>query len=95
MGVTLKDRENRIDRRIADQKSCRPDLTIKKKADIDIWELNRKEREHMLTQIAEYRRRNKIRDWGELIFILGFIFYILYDIYKDGDLDAFFKFFTI
>ena len=84
MDVTRKDRENRIDKRIVDQKNYKSDFTKTEKADIDIWELNRKEREHMLTQIAKYRYKNRIRDWIELIFMLGFICYMLYDIYKDG-----------
>jgi hypothetical protein len=72
MGVTKKDRENRL----------------------DIYELHFKEREHLLTQMAKYRRRNRIREWIELIFMLGFICYMLYDIYKDGDLDTIIKFLT-
>ena len=70
MGVTKKDRENRIDKRIVDQKSYKSDFTKTKKEDIDIWELHLKEREHMLTQIAKYRRKNRIREWIELIFML-------------------------
>ena len=64
------------------------------KHDIDIRKLHLKEREHMLTQIAEYRRKNRIRDWIELIFMLGFIYYMLYDMYKTGDLDTIIKFIT-
>jgi len=92
MGVIKKDRENRIDKRIVDQKSYKPDFTKTEKDDIDTWELHLKEREHMLTKIAKYRRKNRIRDWIELIFMLGFICYMLYDIYIDGDLDTIFKF---
>jgi hypothetical protein len=48
----------------------------------------------MLTQIAKARRTSRIRNWIELIFMLGFIYYMLYDIYKDGDLDTIIKFLT-
>ena len=48
----------------------------------------------MLTQIAEYRRKNRIREWIELIFMLGLIYYMLYDMYKAGDLDTIIKFLT-
>ena len=92
MGVTKKDRENIIDRRIVNQKSYMSDFTKTEKYDIDIWELHVKEREHILTQIAKDRRTSKIRTWIELIFMLGFIYYMLYDIYKDGDLDTIIKF---
>ena len=92
MGVTKKDRENRIDKRIVNQKSYMSDFTKIEKDDIDIWELHVKEREHILTQIAKDRRTSKIRTWIELIFMLGFIYYMLYDIYKDGDLDTIIKF---
>ena len=94
MGVTKKDRENRIDKRIVDQKSNKSDFTKTEKDDIDIWRLHVKEREYMLTQIAKYRRKNRTRDWIELILMLGFICYMLYDIYKDGDLDTIIKFLT-
>jgi hypothetical protein len=94
MGVTNKDRENRIDKRIVDQKSYKSDFTKKEKNDIDLWDFHLKEREHMLTQLAKYRRKHRIRDWIELIFMLGFICYMLYDIYKDGDLDTIIKFLT-
>jgi hypothetical protein len=94
MVVTRKDRENRIDKRIVDQKSYKSDFTKTEKNYIDIRDLHLKEREHMLTQIAKYRRKKRIRDWIELIFILGFICYILHDIYKDGDLDPIIKFLT-
>ena len=79
---------------IEKQKSYKSDFTNTEKNDIDIWELHVKEREHVLAQIAKYRRKNRIRDWIELIFMLGFIFYMLYDIYKDGDLDTIIKFLT-
>ena len=94
MGITKKDRENRIDKRIVDQKSYKSDFTKTEKDDIDIWELHVKERERMLTQIAKYRRKNRIRDWIELLIMLGFICYMLYDTYKDGDLDTIIKFLT-
>jgi len=92
MGVTKKDRENIIDKRIVNQKSYMSDFTKTEKDDIDIWELHVKEREYILTQIAKDRRTSKIRTWIELIFMLGFIYYMLYDIYKDGDLDTIIKF---
>ena len=97
MGVTKKDRENRIDKRIVNQKSYMSDFTKTEKDDtekddIDIWELHVKEREYILTQIAKARRTSRIRTWIELIFMLGFICYMLYDIYKDGDLDTIIKF---
>ncbi len=92
MGITKKDRENRIDKRIVNQKSDMSDFTKTEKDDIDIWELHVKEREHILAQIAKARRTSRIRTWIELIFMLGFICYMLYDIYIDGDLDTIFKF---
>ena len=92
MGITKKDRENKIDKRIVNQKSDMSDFTKTKKDDIDIWELHVKEREYILTQIAKDRRTSRIRTWIELIFMLGFIWYMLYDIYKDGDLDTIIKF---
>jgi hypothetical protein len=97
MGVTKKDRENRIDKRIVNQKSYMSDFTKTEKDDtekddIDIWELHVKEREYILTQIAKARRTSRIRTWIELIFMIGFIYYMLYDIYKDGDLDTIIKF---
>ena len=95
MGVTNKDRENRIDKRIVNQKSYMSDFTKTEKADIDIWELHVKEREYILTQIAKDRRTSRIRTWIELIFMLSFIYYMLYDIYKDGDLDTIIKFLKI
>lgn len=94
MGITENNRENRIDKRIVDQKSYKSDFRKIKQDNLDIWQLHVKEREHMLTQIAKYRRKNRIRDWIELILMLGFICYMLYDIYKDGDLDTIIKFLT-
>ena len=79
---------------IEKQKNHKSDFTKIEKHDIDIWKLHLKEREHMLTQIAEYRCKNRIRDWIELILMLGFIFYMLYDMYKAGDLDTIIKFLT-
>jgi len=95
MGVTKKDRENRIDKRIVNQKSYMSDFTKTEKDDIDIWELHVKEREYILAQIANDRRTSRIRNWIELIFMLGFIYYMLYDIYKDEGLDTIFKFLKI
>ena len=92
MGVIKKDRENRIDKRIVDQMSYKSDFTKTEKNDIDIWDLHRKEREHILTQIATARRTSRIRTWIELIFTLGFICYMLYDTYQDGHLDTIIKF---
>ena len=82
MVVTKKDHENRIDKRIVNQKSYKSDFRKTQKNDIDIWELHVKEREHILAQIAKYRRSNRIRSLIEIIFMLGFICYMLYDIYK-------------
>ena len=84
MVITKKDRENRIDKRIVNQKNYKSDFTKTEKHDIDIWELNVKERDHILTQIAKYRRTNRIRSLIEIIFMLGFICYMLYDIYRNG-----------
>ena len=93
MGVTKKDRENRIDKRIVNQKSYMSNITKTEKTNIDIWELHVKEREYILAQIAKDRRTSRIRNWIELIFIfIGFIYYMLYDIYKDGSLDTIIKF---
>ena len=92
MGVTKKDRENRINKRILNQKSYMSNITKTEKTDIDIWEMHVKEREYILAQIAKDRRTSRIRNWIELIFMLGFIYYMLYDIYKDGDLDTIIKF---
>ena len=75
-------------------KNHKSDFTKIEKDNIDIWKLHHKEREHMLTQIAEYRRKSRIRDWIELILMLGFIYYMLYDMYKAGDLDTIIKFLT-
>ena len=94
MVVTKKDRANRIDKRIVDQKNYKSNFTKTEKADVDIWELHFKEREQMLTKLAEYRQKKNIRDWIELILLLGFMFYMLYDIYKDGDFDTIIKFLT-
>ena len=47
MGVTKKDRENRIDKRIVNQKSYMSDFTKTEKDDIDIRELHVKEREYI------------------------------------------------
>ncbi|MGD2012349.1 MAG: hypothetical protein PVG84_01340 [Desulfobacterales bacterium] len=79
---------------IEKQKNHKSDFTKIEKHGIDIWKLHIKEREHMLTQIAEYRRKNRVREWIELIFMLGFIYYMLYDMYKAGDLDTIIKFLT-
>ena len=77
---------------IEKQKSYKSDSTKIGQENRDIWELHLKEREHMLAQIAKYRRKNRTRDWIELILMLGFIYYMLYDMYKAGDLDAIIKF---
>ena len=77
------------------KKSYMSDITKIEKNDVDIWELRLKEREHMIAQIAKYRRKDRIRDWSELLVMLGFICYMLYDTYKDGDLDAIIKFIRI
>ncbi len=94
MAVTKKYRENRIDKQIVNQKSYMSNFTKTKKDQIDIWELHVKEREYILSQIAKDRRTSRIRTWIELIFMLGFIWYMLYDIYKDGDLNTIIKFLT-
>ena len=47
---------------------------------------------HILAQIAKAARISRIRTWIELIFMLSFIYYMLYDLYKDGDLDTIIKF---
>ena len=77
---------------IEKQKSYKSDFTKIEKNDVDLWELRLKEREHMIAQIAKYRRKDRIRDWSELLVMLGFICYMLYDTYKDGDLDPIIKF---
>ena len=59
-----------------------------------IWELHAKEREQILAQLAKSTRTNRIRSWIELIIMLSFIYYMLYDMYKDGDLDTIIKFLT-
>ena len=74
------------------QNSLKSDFTKVKKNDVDIWELRLKEREQMIAQMAKYRRRSRIRDWSELLVMLGFICYMLYDTYKDGDLDSIINF---
>ncbi len=84
MGVTKKDRENRINKRIVNQKSYMSDFTKTERDNIDIWKLHLKEREYILSQIAKAARTSRIRTWIELMFMLGFIYYMLYDIYKDG-----------
>jgi hypothetical protein len=94
MAVTKKYRENRIDKQIVNQKSYMSDFTKTEKDDIDIWESHVKEREYILAQIAKASRTSRIRTWIELIFMLGFIWYMLYDIYKDGDLNTIIKFLT-
>ena len=71
------------------QKSHKTHFTKTEKDDTDIWDLPVKEREHILTQI------NRARTWIELIIMLSFIYYMLYDIYKDGDLDTIIKFLKI
>jgi len=77
------------------QKSHKTHFTKTEKDDTDIWDLHVKEREHLLAQIAKDRRTNRARIWIELIFMLSFIYYMLYDIYKDGDLDTVINFFKI
>jgi len=77
------------------QKSHKTHFTKTEKDDTDIWDLHVKEREHLLAQIAKDRRTNRARVWIELIFMLSFIYYMLYDIYKDGDLDTIINFFKI
>ena len=74
------------------KKSYKSDFTKTEKVDVDIWELSAEEREHILNQIAKDARKNRIRNWLELIAMLSFIYYMLYDIYKDGDLDTIIKF---
>ena len=79
---------------IEKQKSYKSDSTKTEQDDVDIWELHVKEREQILTQIAKAARVSRIRTWMELMFMLGFIYYMLYDMYKDGDLDTIIKFLT-
>ena len=79
---------------IEKQKSYKSDLTTTEQDDVDIWDLHVKEREEIMTQIAKAARVSRIRTWMELTFMLGFIYYMLYDMYKDGDLDTIIKFLT-
>jgi hypothetical protein len=78
---------------IGKQKSYKSGFKKTEKDDVDIWELSAEEREHIVNQIAKDARKNRIRNWLELTFMLGFIYYMLYDMYKDGDLDTIIKFF--
>ena len=77
---------------IEKQKRYKSDFTKTEKDDVDFWELRVEEREHIMNQIAKNARTNRIRTWIELTFMLGFIYYMLYDMYKDGDLDMIIKF---
>jgi hypothetical protein len=77
---------------IEKKKSYKSDFTKTEKADVDIWELSAEKRAHILNQITKSARNNRIRNWLELIFMLSFIYYMLYDMYKDGDLDTIIKF---
>jgi hypothetical protein len=79
---------------IEKQKSYKSDSTKTEQNSIDIWESHVKEREQILAQVAKAARVSRIRNWIELIFMLGFIYYMLYDMYKDGDLDNIIKFLT-
>lgn len=74
------------------QKGYKSDFTKTEKDDVDIWELSVEQRKHILKQIANNARKNRIRNWFELTFMLGFIYYMLYDMYKDGDLDTIINF---
>ena len=74
------------------EKSHKSHFTKTEKDDVDIWELHNKEREHLITQIVINRRTNRFRTWFEFIAMLSFIYYMLYDMYKDGDLDTIIKF---
>ena len=56
-----------------------------------IWGNNVRFPCHLFWDVAA-RRTSRIRNWIELIFMLGFIYYMLYDIYKNGDLDTIIKF---
>jgi len=76
---------------IEKQKSYKSDFTETGKVDVDIWELRAEEREHILKQIAKNARKTRIRNWFELIFMLSFIYYMLYDTYKAGDFDTIIK----
>ena len=77
---------------IEKQKIFKSDFTEIEKDYVDIWELRAEEREHILKQIVKDRRKNRIRNWLELTFMLSFIYYMLFDMYKDGDLDTIIKF---
>jgi t-SNARE complex subunit (syntaxin) len=77
---------------IEKQKSYKSDFSETEKGDVDIWELRVEERDHILKQIAKDARKNRIRNWFELIFMIGFIYYMLYDTYKAGDFDTIIKF---
>ena len=77
---------------IEKQKRYKSDFTKTEKDDVDFWELRVEEREHIMNQIAKNARTNRIRTWIELTFMLGFIYYMLYDMYKDGGLDMIIKF---
>jgi hypothetical protein len=79
---------------IENHESYKSDLTKTEQDDVDIWELHVKEREEIMAQIAKAARVSRIRNWIELICMLGFIYYMLYDMYKDGDLDTIIKFLT-
>ena len=74
------------------QKNSKSDFTKTEEGDVDIWELRAEEREYIISQLAKGARKNRIRNWLELIFMLGFIYYMLYDTYKAGDLDTIIKF---
>jgi hypothetical protein len=76
---------------IEKQKSYKSDFKETGKSDVDIWELRAEEREHILKQIAKNARKTRIRNWFELIFMLSFIYYMLYDTYKAGDFDTIIK----
>jgi len=79
---------------IEQQKSYNSDFIKTGQNEIDIWELHVKEREQIMTQIAKAARVSRTRTWIELICMLCFIYYMLYDMYKDGDLDTIIKFLT-
>ena len=66
---------------IENHESYKSDLTKTEQDDVDIWELHVKEREEIMTQIAKAARVSRIRNWIELICMLGFIYYMLYDMY--------------
>jgi hypothetical protein len=77
---------------IEKQNSYKSDFTKTEKDNRDIWEEHLREREHMLAQIIKYRRKNRTREWIELILMISFIYYMLYDMYTDGDLDTIIQF---